>query len=113
MPEKVKRHPAVSILLFLSFFFVLAGFVWAMISLGKMNEPFILHFDDLQGITAIGGRGLLVFMGIFGMVMVLINGSLAFELETRNGFLGKLIAVLTLILSGLLFIAFAAILSVN
>jgi hypothetical protein len=113
MLEKFKKYRLVNGSLAAAFLLVLAGFLWTMISFMMTGGPFILHFDDLQGITMISGRGFVVFMGIFGMAMVFINGNIALELESRESFWGKLIAALTVTLAVLLFIAFAAILSVN
>jgi hypothetical protein len=113
MLEQIKKYKLVSGLLAASAIFVLAGFGWAMAMLGKITGPLVLHFNDLQGITSVGSMGVIVFGGVFGIVVVLVNSSLALEFEERNPFFGKLVAVLTLIFSILLFIAFAAILSVN
>ena len=113
MLEKFKKYRLVSVSLLASFLLVIAGFIWAMFQLGKVSGPLILHFDDLRGIVAVGGAGFISFMGIFGLVMVILNGSIAFELEGKNKFFGKALAVFTLVLATLLFIAFAAILSVN
>ena len=44
---------------------------------------------------------------------VIVNFFLALELEARDWFLGKIVAAATLVLSVLIFIAFAAIISVN
>jgi hypothetical protein len=113
MLEKIKKYRLVGGLLAVSIGLVIAGFLWAMLSLTRGNGLFILHFNDFQKITAISGTGLVVFMGIFGIVAVLLNGCLALEFEGRNPFFGKLTAVLTLAFAVLLFISFAAILSVN
>jgi len=113
MLEKLKKHRLVSGLLAASAVFVLAGFIRAMTSFEKTSRPFVLHFNDLQGITSVGGIGIPVFAGVFGIAVVFLNGSLALEFEERNAFFGKLTAVITLAFAILLFIAFAAILSVN
>ncbi len=114
MFKKAKKYKLVSGLLLASALLILAGFAWAMAALAGSRTPLILHFNDLQGITAFGGVGVMVFAGIFGLAVVLMNGILAFALERRNlPFFGKLTAILTLVFAVLLFIAFAAILSVN
>jgi hypothetical protein len=113
MLEQIKKHKLASGLLLTSAAVVLAGFAWAMASLGEMPNSLVLHFNDLRGITAVGGMGVIVFGGIFGIVVVFVNGCLALELEERNPFFGTLIAVLTLVFAILLFIAFATIISVN
>ncbi len=113
MLEKIKRYKLVSGLTLISLLLVLSGFLRAMISLERVSGPFILHFDDVRGITAIGDAGAIIFAGIFGIVVIFLNGFLAFELEERNTLFGTLVAVVTLAFAILLFIAFAAIISVN
>jgi hypothetical protein len=113
MFEQIKKHRLVSVLIAASAVFVLGGFVWALLSLEKVSGPLVLHFNDLAGIVAVGSINAIVFGGIFGIAVVFINGCLAVEFEARNPLFGKLIAVLTLVFAVLLFIAFAAILSVN
>jgi len=113
MFERFKKYKMVSGLLAASAIFVLTGFIWALAGLRTMSGPMLLHFNDLQGITATGNTSVIVFAGIFGMVVVVLNTCLAFEFEERSPFFGKLTAVLTLTFAILLFIAFAAILSVN
>jgi hypothetical protein len=113
MLEKVKKYKFVSALLSAAFLFVIGGFLWAWFSLGKTANPLIMHFDNLHGITTATGRGTILFAGIFGLAAVMVNAYLALEFEERNPLFGKLTAVLTLVLAVLLFIAFAAILSVN
>lgn len=96
--------------------FVLGGFVWAFFALRLAGgETFILHFSDLNGITNVGGLGGIVFMGAFGLLVVLINFAIAREFAGRDraGFFGKFIATLTLLFAVLLFLAFAAIINVN
>jgi len=113
MLEEIKKYKLVSGLLAASAIFVVAGFIWAMVAPQKANGPLILHFDELRGITAVGGIGIIVFAGIFGMAVVVINGFLAMALEKRSLLFGKLTAVLTLVFAVLLFMAFAVIISVN
>lgn len=113
MLEKIRKHKLISGLLSVSAVLVLAGFSWALISLWGIKGSLITHFNDTQGITAAGGMDTLVFAGIFGIAVVFLNGSLALEFDERSTFFGRLTAVLTLVFAILLFIAFAAILSVN
>jgi len=92
---------------------VLVGFARAIDLVETATSPFIVHFNDTQGITTANGAGIIVFAGIFGIAVIALNGSLALEFKERNAFFGRLIAVVTLIFAALLFIAFTAILSVN
>lgn len=114
MIKKILRHRAVSLISLASFLFVGGGFVWAYVALDKiMGSPLILHFDDIEGITSVGGLGSLVFMGALGLVIVLMNFAIALELEERDRFLGGMMTGITFVFAVLLFISFAAIINVN
>ena len=95
------------------------GFVWALAALGARGSggvaagPYILHFNDISGITQIGSVGDLARAGIFAGVAVIASFAVAFELDRRDRVLGKLMAAVTLAAAVLLFIACAAILNVN
>jgi hypothetical protein len=94
--------------------FVLGGLGWAYFALHQITKtPLILHFNDLGGITSVGGFDRLVFVAIFGALISLMNGFIALEFDARGGFLGKFLAVITLFFGVLLFIAFAAIINAN
>lgn len=114
MFAKMLRHRVVSAMFFASFVFAAGGYAWMWFTMRSAGAgPFILHFDDIEGITAVGGLGTLNFMGIFGMLAVLANFAIALELEEKDGFLGKFLGAATLFFSYLLFMAFVAIISVN
>jgi hypothetical protein len=108
------KYKFVSIVSAISILFALGGFLWAYFALHALGSgPLILHFEDIDGITAIGGLSQIVFMGVFGIVVTVIDGLIALEFESRNAFWGKLVAVMTLLFAILLFIGFASIISVN
>jgi hypothetical protein len=114
MVKKILKHKPVFGLSVAALAFVLGGFFWAYSSLGSVSGvPLILHFSDLQGITQTGGLDLIVFMGVFGAIVVIMNSFIAMELVERDRFLGTLTASMTLLFAVLLFIAFVAILNVN
>ena len=114
MIKKLLNHRAVSALSLLALVFVLGGFFNTYFSLRGMGAgPFILHFDDIQGITQVGSISLILAVGILGIIMIVLNFFIALELEERNRALGKIIAGMTLTLGVLLFIAFIVILNVN
>ena len=114
MLKKILKYKLISILSVVSILLVLGGFFWAYALMrGLGTGPFILHFNDMTGITGVGGLGTIVFMGIFGFVVTVMNGCIALEFESRSSFFGKFIAAITLIFATLLFIGFVAILSVN
>ena len=94
--------------------FVAGSFLYMLIALRNVRtSTVILHFNDVSGITVLGSKGGLVFMGVFGLVSLLINFGLAREFTGRNAFLGQLIAWVSLAFGILLFIAFLAMINVN
>ena len=113
MFKALLKHKLLSGISLLSLLFSAGGFIWAYVALHNAGTEFVLHFNDIVGITSIGGFGLIGFMGVFGILVALVNGAIAFEFESRDPFSGKLIAALTLLFSILLFIGFASIIGVN
>ncbi len=114
MIDKIKKYRLVSLLSLASFAFAAAAFFWIIAALyGNASGPLILHFNDMQGITSIGSFGDLLLMSILGMVIVAIDFFAALELEARDSVLGKIVAVTTLVMAILLFLAFAAIIKIN
>jgi hypothetical protein len=114
MIEKIKKYRLVSLLSLGSLALAAGGFFWALGALsGVASGPLILHFNDMAGITSIGGLSDLILIGILGIVIVIVNFFIALDLEARNPALGKIVAAMTLIMAVLLFLAFAAIIKVN
>ena len=108
------KYRLVSILSLISLAIVLGGAIWACGSLAASGTPpFILHFNDIDGITRVGTLRNLVWMGVLGVIMVIMNFFIAIALEERDKVLGKIVAAVTLAAVVLLFIGFVAILSVN
>ncbi|HEY5221060.1 MAG TPA: hypothetical protein VIJ29_02865 [Candidatus Paceibacterota bacterium] len=114
MIKKISQHRLVSLLSLLSLAFVVGGFFWALGALSSMSSgPVILHFNDMEGITHIGNFGDIILMGILGVVIVVVDFFVALDLEARDKVLGKIVAVMTLVMAILLFLSFAAIINVN
>ncbi|HVN26127.1 MAG TPA: hypothetical protein VMT99_00535 [Candidatus Paceibacterota bacterium] len=114
MLQKAIRYRAVSGLALLSLVFVAGGSAWAYASLlASGTGPYIMHFNDMTGITSVGDATPVAFAGVLGVIVVLMNFFIALEFEQRDGFLGKVLAGGTLIFAVLLFLACAAILNVN
>jgi hypothetical protein len=114
MIEKIKKHRLVSLLSLVSLAFASGGFFWALSALGgAASGPLILHFNDMEGITSIGSFGDVLWMGVLGIAIVVMNFFIALDLEARDRVLGKIVAVMTFAMAVLLFLAFAAILKVN
>jgi hypothetical protein len=120
MIERFFYKNVISVLCGAALAFVLGGFVWACLALRGVgvadpdgSSSLILHFANGVGITSVGGLDLIIFMGIFGLLVVAMNFAIARELESRDRFFGRFLAVMTLVFAVLLFIAFAAIINVN
>ncbi len=115
MIKKIIQHRIVATLSASAIAFVIGGFAWIMIAINRLDAsgPFILHFNDMAGITSVGDLSVIVFMGIFGIVATVMSFFVSLELDERDPFLGKIMAGGGLIFAILLFIAFASILNVN
>lgn len=114
MFKRIWKFKGVSIPALVALMLVVGGFLRAFFILrGVSKGPLILHFDDLSGITSVGSMGSIIFIGVLGTGIVLLNTVIAFGLEERDPLLGKLAAAITLVFAALLFIAFTAIISVN
>ena len=114
MIKKISKYRLVSLLSLASFLFVAGGFFWALGALRTaVSGPIILHFNDMHGITHIGNFGDIILMGILGIAIVILDFFVALDLESRDNVLGKIMAVITLVIAILLFLSFAAIINVN
>lgn len=111
--EKVLKLRIKGPLFLVSFALVFGGVLWTYFSLGGASGPVIIHFDSLTGISLIGSFWSLVGFGIMALIIVTFNFLIAFELRERDRFLARLAAVVTLLFAVLIFIALAAIISVN
>lgn len=113
MRKKILKSKIINSAFLLSFLFVVGGMLWTYFALRGIASPLILHFNNLLGINQIGNLSDLLRFGGTGLVFVLVNFFLALELEDRDAFLGKLLATATLFMSVIIFVGFAAIISVN
>ncbi len=113
MFQKVAKFKVIGFIFLASLLFVLGGTIWAYFALRGIVPPLIIHFNDLVGINQIGSVIDLLMVGGTGVIFVLINFLLALELEERDIFGGKILAAATLFFAILIFIGFAAIISVN
>jgi hypothetical protein len=112
--KNIGDHRLIAVISAIALAFVAGGFGWAFFMLrGVTGNPLILHFDDINGITQVGGLAAIGLAGLFGAFVVIIDFFIAIEFDDRDRILGKFLAVLALVFAVLLFIAFAAIISVN
>jgi len=120
MGKKLFDHRLITTLCAIALAFVLGGCLWAFFELqgvgSAAGNSLILHFNDLSGITQIGGIAIIIFMGIFGVLVTFMNFFIALEFDSRPAkgrFFGRFLAAMTVVFAVLLFIAFAAIINVN
>lgn len=113
MKTKILKHKKISVVLALSLIFPICGMIWAYFSLKEAQGPLIMHFSNLSGISQIGSVWNILSLGFVAIVAILFNSLMVFELEERDAFLGKFLVAGTLFFAILIFIGFAAIISVN
>jgi len=111
--DKVNRHRAVALSYLVSLLLIAGGWLWVWAVLRKSGQPLILHFNNLAGINQVGSLRDLVPIGVFSLALVIISFFIGLDLEEKDWFLGKLLAGATFTMSALIFIGFAAIISVN
>ncbi len=108
--KRVLKYKLVSSIFFVSFAFVLGGALWSYSTL-RGYSYIILHYAG--NINQYGNVWDLLRVGALGLGVLLLSYWMALDLEERDWFLGKLLAAGVLFFSILLFIGFAAIISVN
>ncbi len=120
MLKKISGQRLIAALCIIALAFIVGGCLWACAELaGVTGNPLILHFNDINGITQVGGLTTVIFMGVFGTLVVVMNFAIALEFADRSGapahgrFFGIFLGVVTLAFAALLFITFAAIINVN
>ena len=113
MIQKFIQFKITSSAFLVSLTLVLSGWLWAYFSLKSIPSPYVLGFAKNLGVTKLGDLQDLSAAGAVAMISVLLNFMLAFELETKSKFLAKLLTFSTLTFAALIFIGFAAIISVN
>jgi hypothetical protein len=114
MLERIIKHKAVSAACLSAIFITLAGFLWVYFGLRMTGSgPFVIHWNDMNGITEVGGLWSVAAVGMLGIFITVIDFFIATELEEREPFLGKVVATASALFAVLLFIAFAAILGMS
>jgi hypothetical protein len=93
--------------------FIVGGGAWAFGALRAISQPLILHFNNYIGINQVGGFGDLLGVSSVAIVVLGLNFFLAANLRERDVFFARFIAATTLFFAALIFIGFAAIISVN
>lgn len=111
--KKYLEHRVLALSFFIDFLFVVFAFLWGYVRLKDASGPIILHYDNYVGIDFIGGMSQLMWVAALSAVIVITNFFIAAELEARNKFLSRVVASITAVMAVLIFIGFAAIISVN
>src|SRR3989344_5686385 len=100
-----------------SFLLVIAGWIWAHLTLVPLGQSVIVRWNTdagiLRTVPADEFSSFLTGIGGTALLMIIVNAALAVELERRDSSWGKLVALATGAFAALIFIAFAAMIGVN
>lgn len=111
--KKFFRYKWNNISLGISLALVFGGWLWAYLKLRMIEVPVVILYDSIQGVKMAGEVGEFLKVLVFGLLVVIINFFIAAELEERSRFWARVCSIFTVFLSVLIFIYFAAIVSVN
>ncbi len=109
----VQKYRKLSLVFLVAACLVAAGWAWGYGALRNISEPLILHFNNAIGINQVGSFAELTNAALLAFLVVVLNFLLALSLAGREPGVSGLLAVLTLLFGLLIFIGFAAIISVN
>jgi len=111
--KKIFRLRIVNLFFWISVIFIVGGCIWAIIILGGISEPLIIHYSQSSGIDRIGGLGTLIGIAVLGLIMAIVDFFISLELEKKNILFSRLTSLVGLFVGFLIFIYFAAIISIN
>jgi hypothetical protein len=111
--DKLAQHRVVAILGAISLAFTGGGWLWAWLVLKDKTYSLSLHWNNLVHVNQTGDIADLTGFGAFALLVVLTDFAVAVELDQKDWFWGKFLAAGTLAFALLIFIGFAAIISVN
>jgi hypothetical protein len=109
----ILKHKLLVAFFSLSLILVVGGGLWAWGALRHISQPLILHFNDKVGINQTGTVFDLLKVSAVGLVATLVNTLISAALVEREKFFSFFVAGGTLLINILIFIGFAAIISVN
>jgi hypothetical protein len=113
MSRFLATHKAAAALLAGAVLLPLGGMAWAYTAFRGIKEPLILRFTATQGITEVGTFATVLMLGVFWVLVCVVNAAIAAPLLERDKFLGRFLIGANIAVSILIFIWFAAIISVN
>ena len=108
-----EKHAIVLVTALTAFVLAFSAWLWAYVALRNVAGPLIIRFNNYAGITQIGGLREMGWIAVSGIVFILADSMIALALDERDGLMGKILSLAALFLAVLLFISFAAIISVN
>ncbi|MEK7137959.1 MAG: hypothetical protein AAB787_00470 [Patescibacteria group bacterium] len=97
----------------LGFVLIFGGWLWAYLKLRVIEVPVVILYNEVEGVTRAGEVGEFLKVLVFGLLVLVINFFISAELEERSRFWARLSSIFTIFLAVLIFIYFAAIISVN
>jgi len=89
------------------------AFVFAYINFGSLENLLVVHFDVYRGIDFLGSKADVFAVLASGVAMLAINFWLAWIFRRRDQFFSYVLAVGTVFLSVLIFLAITGIISIN
>lgn len=111
--KRFHSHPVITAL-FIGSLAVAAGTaLWAHLVFRNIAGPIVVHFNGREGITRIGTVADLDRMLAFEVALIAANALVAFGLPDKEALVRATVAGATIAMSLLIFIGFAAIISVN
>ena len=97
----------------LGFTLIFGGWLWAYLKLRVIEVPVVILYNSVEGVARAGDVREFLKVLVFGLLVILVNFFIAAELEERSRFWARLSSLFTVFLSVLIFIYFAAIISVT
>lgn len=113
MFKNIVKFKFINLAYLVSLFLASGGWIWSYAALGGNGELLVIRFNNLVGISQIGSFSDLSAVGAISLIVIVINFFISRELAKNEEFLSKLLAFATVLFSALIFIGFAAIISVN
>lgn len=111
--KKFFKYRINNLSLVFGFVLIFGGWLWAFLKLREVETPVVILYSNIKGVTRAGEVGEFLKVLVFGLLVILVNFFISAELEERSRFWARLSSFFTVILSVLIFIYFAAIISVN
>ena len=80
---------------------------------GAITQNIVLHFDAFQGVDLFGSKANLWGVWVLGLMMMMVNGILCYEFYNRERFFSYLFIMGNVLISMLVLIIDAVLISIN